>query len=210
MSGKRKSVHGLGSSYRREEECSKVGETRAISPDLFDAVTCMYHMLPFLLYPILIHAFLSGEGDPNRTIWRSQQYLFQQQASYDKRKWRIKKMRKLMSIVRKRSNLILSIYVHVLIIIFLLFFTVMRIMKHAVYSYFLLQLLENLHPPLQIIKRLLLKLSSRHPKHQLRNKTPLTRQRPFLGDSFVNERVIMLKVCAESKRFESSPDYFIR
>ena len=64
---------------------------------------------------------------------------------------------------------------------------------------------KNLNPLLNRLLLLLLRPSLGTSEDHLRNQAPFKRDIPFLGYGLVNERVVVLQVCAEAERLESGP-----
>ena len=68
---------------------------------------------------------------------------------------------------------------------------------------------ENLHPLLNRLLHLLASFNLRTTEDKLGDQPPLARQVPLLRDGGVDERVVVLQVCAEAEGFEGCPDCMI-
>lgn len=65
---------------------------------------------------------------------------------------------------------------------------------------------ENLHPLLNRLLHLLASLNLGTTEDQLGDQPPFGRQVPLLRDGGVDERIVVLQVCAEAEGFEGCPD----
>lgn len=68
-----------------------------------------------------------------------------------------------------------------------------------------LLLAKHLNPLLNGLLGLLTRSSLRATEDHLRNEAPLSRQVPLLRDSGVDQRVVVLQVCAETQGLEAGP-----
>lgn len=69
-----------------------------------------------------------------------------------------------------------------------------------------LLLSKNLHPLLNRFLRLLTGSNLGAPEDKLCNQPPLGWEVPLFGDRGVDERVVVLQVCAEAEGFKGCPD----